>query len=111
MPHERIAITLPPEDLAAADRLAKAQDRSRSWIIAEAIRRYAAEMDSRDTTALDKSRRVQLQRDLTLTAEARIRASEEIATAQPRTNRQLEQPRTFRNYAEFERWRRKRSKS
>ena len=40
-PYARISITLPAEDLAAADRLAAQQDRSRSWIVAEAIRRYA----------------------------------------------------------------------
>jgi hypothetical protein len=32
--YARIAITLPDADLAAADRLARAQDRSRSWIVA-----------------------------------------------------------------------------
>jgi metal-responsive CopG/Arc/MetJ family transcriptional regulator len=41
-PYARIAITLPPEDLAAADRLAAQQDRSRSWIVAEAVRQYVA---------------------------------------------------------------------
>jgi len=38
--YARIAITLPPDDLAAADRLAAAHDRSRSWIVAEALRQY-----------------------------------------------------------------------
>jgi hypothetical protein len=41
-PYARIAITLPPEDLAAADRLAAALDRSRSWVIAEALRQFVA---------------------------------------------------------------------
>jgi hypothetical protein len=41
-PYARIAITLPQADLAAADQLARDQDRRRSWIIAEAIRQYAA---------------------------------------------------------------------
>jgi len=41
-PYARIAITLPPDTLRAADELAAQQDRSRSWIVAEAIRQYAA---------------------------------------------------------------------
>jgi hypothetical protein len=39
----RIAITVPRELLAAADRQARALDRSRSWVIAEAIRRFTRE--------------------------------------------------------------------
>jgi hypothetical protein len=38
----RISITLPPATLAAADELARALDRPRSWVVAEAIRRFAA---------------------------------------------------------------------
>ena len=44
-PYARIAITLPESELAAADRLAKSQDRSRSWVIAEAIRYYVASLE------------------------------------------------------------------
>jgi len=36
----RISITLPREILAAADRQARTLDRSRSWLVAEALRRY-----------------------------------------------------------------------
>ena len=51
-PFARIAITLPSVELAAADRLAAAQDRSRSWIVAEAVRRYVREPVPRlDATA------------------------------------------------------------
>ena len=102
--YARIAITLPKRDLAAADRLARSQDRSRSWIVAEAIRRYAAATDAKpvragsaggaggavgtpdeDATAivplrqpgLGASRLAQLTRDLKLTPEARILAAEE----------------------------------
>ena len=45
-PFARSAITLPAEEFAAADRLAAAQDRSRSWIVAEAVRRYVREQDT-----------------------------------------------------------------
>ncbi len=40
-PYARIAITLPPEVLASADHLARDLDRSRSWVVAEAVRQYA----------------------------------------------------------------------
>jgi hypothetical protein len=40
--YSRISITLPPETLAAADGLARALDRPRSWVVAEAIRRFAS---------------------------------------------------------------------
>ena len=38
----RISITLPPEVLQAADKRARALDRSRSWLIVAAIRTYLA---------------------------------------------------------------------
>lgn len=41
-PYARIAITLPAPVLATADRLAKRLDRSRSWVIAEAVRQFAS---------------------------------------------------------------------
>jgi predicted transcriptional regulator len=96
-PYARIAITLPRADLAAADRLARAHDRSRSWIIAEALRRYAAGAAATDdepaevgsgrrerpdpgrVTGLGASRRAQLQRDLRATPEERVRLAEETS--------------------------------
>lgn len=53
----RIAITLPPEDLETADRLAAEQDRSRSWIVAEAIRQYAANGSGRAAAKSTGNRR------------------------------------------------------
>jgi hypothetical protein len=38
--YDRISITLPRDVLAAADMQARALDRSRSWLVAEALRRY-----------------------------------------------------------------------
>jgi metal-responsive CopG/Arc/MetJ family transcriptional regulator len=40
--YARVSITLPKDILASADREAKKLDRPRSWVIAEAIRAYAA---------------------------------------------------------------------
>lgn len=125
----RIAITLPEKDLAAADRLAKAQDRSRSWIVAEAIRRFAVGNDApsaietgvlgldesaaRDADAqrggLGASRLAQLVRDMALTPEARVRAAEETL----RLTEQAPTPRThtvraFDRYLDFLDWKRDR---
>ena len=107
--YSRIAITLPPEDLAAADRLAKALDRSRSWVVAEAIRRYVAEEAGIDTPRLDPSRAHQLQRDLALTAEERVRAAEEIVMVPRIPSATSAMPRVFATYDEFAAWRRERS--
>lgn len=43
MPLSRISITLPRDLVAAADRRARELDRSRSWVVAEAVRRYLGE--------------------------------------------------------------------
>ena len=113
----RISITLPQEDLDAADRLAAAQDRSRSWIVAEAIRRYAAEVAQGHSTHPDMgaSRRIQVARDLARTATERIRDAETesvvaVDPVQPHaTGRSaspsIEQPRQFATYDDFVAWR------
>ena len=87
---ERISITLPKDVLAAADKRARALDRSRSWLIVEAIRAYVAAAPARvrETAAtpypatshgLGPLRLAQLESDLQLTPERRVRAAEETA--------------------------------
>ncbi len=104
--YARAAITIPPDDLAAADRLAAAQDRSRSWIVAEAVRQYVARSDR--SSEIGASRRTQVARDLQLTAEARIRDAEEreVQAVDPDLGRALETPLRFATYDEFAAWRR-----
>jgi hypothetical protein len=97
--YARISITLPVETLAAADAFAEREARSRSWALAEAVRRLvdpasgggamrvpvAEPVSAAATTAaaamaplaLDPSRLAQLERDLALTPEARVREAEE----------------------------------
>ncbi|MBA2708407.1 MAG: CopG family transcriptional regulator [Gemmatimonadaceae bacterium] len=110
----RIAITLPEKDLAAADRLARRHDRSRSWTVAEAIRRYAAADDAAaaapaGTTGLGGSRRAQLVRDLSLTPEARVRAAEEtLRVTEPRSKARTHQVAVFDRYEDFLDWKWKR---
>ena len=126
--YARIAITLPAKDLAAADRLALTHDRSRSWIVAEAIRRYAAADDEPSggvSTAavegaaeevatgdyrrrgLGPSRLAQLVRDLALTPEGRVRAAEDTL----RLTELREKPKAhcvtaFDRYEDFLDWKR-----
>jgi len=111
-PFARIAITLPPETLRAADELAARHDRSRSWIVAEAIRQYAASQrgETREegvSKRLGRSRLEQLRRDVALSPEARVLESEEVAAvgggvAKPTL------PHSFRSYDDFLAWRRQR---
>lgn len=88
MPFARISITLPRDVLVAADRRARALDRSRSWLIVEAIRAYVSGSPSLPREAaptpyavappgLGALRLAQLESDLRLTPEQRIRAAEE----------------------------------
>jgi metal-responsive CopG/Arc/MetJ family transcriptional regulator len=104
----KIAITIPSEDLAAADVLAAKLGRSRSWVLSEALRRFVAH--ERLSHELDASRAAQLRRDLTLSAEERVREAErELVHASERAPTRVEQPRRFEHYDDFAAWRRARS--
>lgn len=82
-PYARIAITLPPEVLASADRLARDLDRSRSWVVAEAIRKYSVgptpDRSAGAARGIGPMRLAQLRADLNLTPLARVLAAEETA--------------------------------
>jgi hypothetical protein len=107
--YARIAITLPHNDLAAADRLASQQDRSRSWIVAEAIRRYAAEMDAGAVASqLGQSRTMQLRADAGLTPEQRLLEADELTTAGPPPGA-IVAPRMFTSFDAFLAWQRERA--
>ena len=104
----KIAITIPSDDLAAADALAAKLGRSRSWVLSEALRRFVAH--ERLSRELDESRAAQLRRDLALTAEVRLReAQSEVAIADAMTPVSQEQPRRFAHYDDFVAWRRART--
>lgn len=113
-PFARIAITLPQAELEAADRLASEADRSRSWIVAEALRCYVASRKATgDETGLGASRREQLRRDLALTPLERILASEEGVhiVESGRTPTHVTEPMRFASFDDFLRWRRLRAAS
>jgi predicted transcriptional regulator len=104
----KIAITIPPQDLAAADALAAKLGRSRSWVLSEALRRFVTHEQL--SHELDASRAAQLRRDLALTAEARVLDAEHELTAVGGTAPvRLEQPRRFDTYDDFVAWRRTQS--
>ncbi|MGQ0767333.1 MAG: CopG family ribbon-helix-helix protein [Gemmatimonadota bacterium] len=105
----RIAITLPRSDLLAADKLAARHDRSRSWIIAEALRHYvAAEKSRSEASALGLTRSAQLRRDLELTPEQRVREAEQTLRLDDRPlPGRLIQPVTFDSWEAFVEWKRR----
>ncbi len=106
-PYARIAITIPHLDLASADRLAALQDRSRSWIIAEAVRRYAAEFAEAESVAdLGASRHAQLVRDVSLTAEQRVHEAQLVTAIGVAHPAALDEPHRFGSFDDFLRWRR-----
>lgn len=114
LPYARIAVTLPPETLRAADALAARHDRSRSWIVAEAIRRYVLEEERGGAPgsaagALDASRLEQLRRDLALPIETRAGEGEGIAVVGKRPGKPSE-PKVFATYDDFDAWRRRRTR-
>ena len=76
-PYSRIAITLPPDVLEAADRLAARLDRSRSWVVADAVRRYeTAPADQAEVIAA--GRREMLRAALALSTEERLERAEDL---------------------------------
>jgi hypothetical protein len=91
-----ISITIPRDVLRAADRRARELDRSRSWLLVEALREYLARPAEvaapaggvvREPAAspyaarpgLGASRQAQLEADLALTPEERVREAERTA--------------------------------
>jgi hypothetical protein len=107
--YARIAITIPEEDLAAADGLARDRDRSRSWIIAEAVRQYVAQPEPlAHRPGLGALRHAQLVADLRLSPEERVREAEATARAAPTRRSSREAPRVigFDRYEDFLAWKR-----
>jgi hypothetical protein len=123
MAFKRISITLPKDVLEAADRRAGALDRSRSWVIVEAIRAYVAAPASQvresalvpyavTSPGLGPLRLAQLEADLRLTPERRVRAAEETARLGERgrwrgPRRSPQRILSFDRYEDYVDWKRK----
>lgn len=87
-PLTRISMTIPPDVLRRADRIAKRAGRSRSWVLTDAVRRLAepaaqAPAMSGTVPRLDASRRALLAADLALTPTDRVVAAERTAREVP----------------------------
>jgi len=78
----RISMTIPPDVLRRADRIAKREGRSRSWVLADAVRRLP-EPAPANLPRLDDSRRAQLRADLALSPTERVLAAERTAREVP----------------------------
>ncbi len=137
MRYSRISITLPADTLASADALARRDDRSRSWVLAEALRRYAEaapvtvpdaivgsvpDQPTRTSVlavgaaladgyrsanhGLDSSRLAQLERDMALSPEARVREAEETVRLSELVHSDVPPsgPRGFERYEAFLDW-------
>jgi hypothetical protein len=117
MPFARIAITLPKDILAAADRRAKALDRSRSRVIVDALRAYltspaavreeAPPRPAYGSEAFGVARRQQLERDLARSPTERLQQAEAAArlaqARRPRRGRR-QQIIAFDSYEDFWEW-------
>lgn len=121
----RISITAPSDLIEEADRRARALDRSRSWVVAEALRLYLQSPPAREdrpgrklqerarvpylTSGLGAQRTAQLEADLALTPEQRVREAErtlelsELSTGSWRGQRLLMFDR-YEDYLAWQRW-------
>jgi|SRR5690242_7983318 len=120
MAFTRISMTLPRDVLVAADRRARALDRSRSWLIVEAIRAYLSESPSRvrespsthygvASPGLGPLRLAQLESDLRLTPERRVQAAEESARLGElvrKSHGRRQQVLSFERYEDYVAWKR-----
>jgi predicted transcriptional regulator len=120
--YARISITLPETLLVAADQRARQFDRSRSWLISEALAKYlaAAEQPTRvarvreaaasnDSAGigLGEQRLEQLRADLSLSPEQRVLAAERTAGAVARPSARWTGVLTFDRYEDYLAWKRR----
>ena len=116
MAFTRVSITLPRDVLAAADRRARTLDRSRSWLIVEALRAYLATPAGspsarvRESDALQEvadARRQHLAADLKRSPAERLQRAEQLARlarqVRPRGGRR-QQVIGFDSYEDFYEW-------
>ncbi len=114
----RITITLPKDLLAAADARARRLDRSRSWVLAEALRVLLTErtpvvrepVTAYAAREVEDARRRHLASDLRLVPGERLRRAEELGrlarSAQQRGPRH--QVVAFDSYEDYYEWRKTR---
>ncbi len=119
MPLTRISITIPEELVEAADRVARELDRSRSWLIVEALRRYLAGQAKPARAVAEPvvpyqvavagvgdQRRAQLEADLALTPEERVKEAERTARLSDAVSpkRRVDRVLVFDAYEDYLEW-------
>jgi hypothetical protein len=108
--YARISITLPKDILASADREAKKLDRPRSWVVAEAIRAYAAggrqsSVPPPGASEVAAARREHLIADMRLSPQERLHRADALLTLAPRSGAgRRAQIIGFSSYEDFARW-------
>jgi len=109
----RITITIPEDLVQQADATAERLGRSRSWVLAEALRGYlrrpaqAAEPVVTYRPGLGPSRQLQLESDLELSPEQRVKEAQRTALAMPQASRRArDQILTFDSYQHYLEWKR-----
>ena len=122
MSYARISVTLPREVLAAADQWAQELDRSRSWVIAEALRNWTPKAAStvpaprtvrepgtapNDPPGLGAQRLAQLRADLALTPEQRVIEAERTARATQGSSGRWNGVLTFERFEDYLAWKRR----
>ena len=130
----RVTVTIPETVLEAADQLAADLDRSRSWVVAEGLRRLTAQPQTRGparfagepqpaaaavresvtpphelAAAFRAAEQARIESDLALTPEERVRIAEEIARTAPASRRpprfsRVMQFETFEDYLDWKRF-------
>jgi hypothetical protein len=124
---ERVTCTLPRDLVKAADALAAREGRSRSWVVAEALRRYLGPARPTEAPAgavregavhpyadqFEDARRQRRDADLALTPEQRILAAEELARVAAEAN---PRPRfhgvlAFDSWEDFQAWKRQEARA
>jgi len=112
----RISITIPEELIAEADRKATTLDRSRSWVLVDALRQYLApqvagvrQPAAEYVVGLGPSRTAQLEADLRLTPEERVCAAERTLLVDEARHRPPAPDRllTFDRYEDYLEWQRR----
>lgn len=114
----RISITLPRDVVAAADRRAAELDRSRSWVVVEALRAYLSRPAGHNVSEtaplpyevrqVADARRRHLESDLSLPPAERLRRAEELGRLARRGRRGGTSRRYqiigFDSYEDFHEW-------
>jgi len=121
---DRITCTLPRDLVQAADRIARAEGRSRSWVVAEALRHHLARGSQPPSPASAVREEVvqpyaavpvagldhaQLESDLRLTPEQRVHAVEESVRMALRLHKppKVQRLMAFDSYDDYLDWKRR----